>query len=58
MVVLLNEEEEMVKNAAREFLGGECPPSLARAMEVDDLGYPPELWPRRTWKSLLAGSAM
>ena len=44
MDVLLNEEEEMVKNAAREFLEGECPSSLARAMEVDDLGYPPELW--------------
>ena len=44
MDVLLNEEEEMVKNAAREFLEGECPPSLARDMEVDDLGYPPELW--------------
>ena len=44
MDVLLNEEEEMVKNAAREFLEGECPPSLARAMEKDDLGYPPGLW--------------
>ena len=44
MDVLLNEEEEMVKNAAREFLEGECPPSLARAMEKDDLGYPPALW--------------
>ena len=44
MDVLLNEEEEMVKNAAREFLEGECPPSLAREMEVDDLGYPPDLW--------------
>ena len=44
MDVLLNEEEEMVKNAAREFLEGECPPSLAREMEVDDLGYPPNLW--------------
>ena len=44
MDVLLNEEEEMVKNAARAFLEGECPPSLARAMEKDDLGYPPELW--------------
>ena len=44
MDVLLNEEEEMVKNAAREFLEGECPPSLVRDMEVDDLGYPPELW--------------
>jgi alkylation response protein AidB-like acyl-CoA dehydrogenase len=44
MDVLLNEEEEMVKNAAREFLEGECPSSLARDMELDDLGYPPELW--------------
>ena len=44
MDVLLNEEEEMVKNAAREFLEGECPPSLVREMEVDDLGYPPDLW--------------
>ena len=44
MDVLPSEEEEMVKNAARAFLEGECPPSLARAMEIDDLGYPPELW--------------
>ena len=44
MDVLLNEEEEMVKNAARELLEGEWPPSLARAMEKDDLGYPPALW--------------
>jgi len=44
MDVLLNEEEQMLQNAAREFLEGECPPSLARAMEKDDLGYPPELW--------------
>ena len=44
MDVLLSEEEQMVKNLAREFLEGECPPSLARAMETDDLGYPPGLW--------------
>ena len=44
MDVLLSEEEQMVKNLAREFLEGECPPSLARAMEQDDLGYPPHLW--------------
>ena len=44
MDVLPSEEEQMVKNLAREFLEGECPPSLARAMEVDELGYPPELW--------------
>ena len=44
MDVLPTEEEQMVKNLAREFLEGECPVSLARAMETDDLGYPPELW--------------
>ena len=44
MDVLLSEEEQMLKNLAREFLETECPPSLARAMEKDELGYPPELW--------------
>ena len=44
MDVLLTEEEEMVKNAAREFLVGECPTSLVREMEQDALGYPPALW--------------
>ena len=44
MDVLPNEEEQMVKNLAREFLETECPPNLARDMEKDDLGYPPELW--------------
>ena len=44
MDILPTEEEQMLKNLAREFLEGECPPSLARAMETDDLGYPPELW--------------
>ena len=46
MDVLLSEEEEMLKRSAREFLEAECPPSLARAMESDPLGYPPELWKR------------
>ena len=44
MDILPSEEEQMLKNLAREFLEGECPPSLARAMETDELGYPPELW--------------
>jgi len=44
MDVLLTEEEEMLRKSAREFLEAECPPSLARAMEKDDLGYPPALW--------------
>ncbi|MSQ16041.1 MAG: acyl-CoA dehydrogenase [Dehalococcoidia bacterium] len=44
MDVLLNEEEQMLKNLAREFLEKECPPDLARAMEADERGYPPALW--------------
>ena len=37
MDVLPSEEEQMLKNLAREFLEGECPPSLARAMELDEI---------------------
>ena len=44
MDVLPTEEEQMLKNLAREFLEAECSSSLVRAMETDDLGYPPELW--------------
>ena len=44
MDILPSEEEQMVKNAAREFLEAECPPTIARAMEKDELGYPPDLW--------------
>ena len=44
MNVLPSEEELMVKNAAREFLDAECPPSLARAIEQDARGYSVELW--------------
>lgn len=44
MDILLNEEERMVKASAREFLEVECPPALVRDMEVDERGYPSELW--------------
>ena len=44
MDVLPSEEEQMLKNLARQFLESESPPSLARAMEADELGYPPALW--------------
>ena len=40
----LNEEQEMLKRAARDFLGTECPESLVRDMEEDDKGYSPDLW--------------
>ena len=41
MDVLLSENEEMIRNLAREFLEGECPTSLVRDMEKDELGYSP-----------------
>ncbi|MBI2856491.1 MAG: acyl-CoA/acyl-ACP dehydrogenase, partial [Chloroflexi bacterium] len=44
MDLLPDEQEQALKKSAREFLEGECPPKLARAMEKDELGYPPELW--------------
>jgi|TARA_B110000263_G_C15308908_1_gene511943 alkylation response protein AidB-like acyl-CoA dehydrogenase len=44
MDVLLSENEEMIRNLAREFLQGECPTSLVRDMEKDDLGYSQDMW--------------
>jgi alkylation response protein AidB-like acyl-CoA dehydrogenase len=46
MNVLPDEQERSVRDAAREFLSVESPPKLARAMERDERGYPPELWAR------------
>ncbi len=40
----LSEQQEMLKNAARDFLEKECPKSHVREMEKDDKGYAPELW--------------
>ncbi len=44
MDVLLNDDETLIVDSAREFLTGECPTTLVRAMEVDALGYSKELW--------------
>ncbi|MSQ21920.1 MAG: acyl-CoA dehydrogenase [Dehalococcoidia bacterium] len=57
MDVLLNEEEEMLRKATREFFESECPPKLVRAMETDDLGYPPDLW-RKTAEMGFIGLAL
>ncbi len=46
MDVLLSENEEMIRNLAREFLQGECPTSLVRDMEKDELGYSQDMWKR------------
>lgn len=40
----LSEIQQMLKNSAREFLSGECPLTLVRAMEQDERGYTDELW--------------
>jgi alkylation response protein AidB-like acyl-CoA dehydrogenase len=42
----LNESQLILRQAAREFLAAECPPSMVKAMETDPKGYPDELWRR------------
>ena len=52
----LNEQQELLKNAAREFLENECPESHVREMEEDERGYSPVLWRQMAeqgWQGLL-----
>ena len=52
----LSEEQELLKNAARDFLEKECPESLVREMEDDEKGYSPDLWKKMAeqgWQGLL-----
>jgi len=52
----LSEEQELLKNAARDFLEKECPESLVREMEDDEKGYSPSLWKQMAeqgWQGLL-----
>ena len=52
----LSEEQELLKNAARDFLEKECPETLVREMEDDEKGYSPELWKKMAeqgWQGLL-----
>src|SRR3989304_921029 len=52
----LDEQQELLKNFARDFLEKECPESLVRAMEEDDKGYSPELWKKMAqqgWMGLI-----
>jgi len=44
MDLRLNEEQELVKGTAREFLQNECPRELVRTLPEDPKGYSPELW--------------
>ena len=40
----LTEEQELLKNFARDFLTNECTEQLVREMEEDDRGYTDDLW--------------
>jgi len=40
----LNEEQEMLRASARDFLQKECPKQLVRQLDESDEGYSPELW--------------
>ncbi len=44
MDLQLSEEEQLLKNAARDFLEKECSPKLVRLMEQDEQGFPADLW--------------
>lgn len=52
----LSEEQEMLKNFARDFLEKECPEKHVREMEEDERGYSPELWKKMAeqgWQGLI-----
>lgn len=44
MDLSLTEEQQLLQDSARDFLRQECPTTHVRAMEVDEIGYSPELW--------------
>ncbi len=44
MDLALNEEQEIIKRTARNFLSKECPTSLVRELEEDEKGFSHELW--------------
>jgi len=44
MDILLDDQEVQIREAAAEFLAGECTPALVRKVEMEALQYSPELW--------------
>ncbi|MDY7032579.1 MAG: acyl-CoA dehydrogenase family protein, partial [Thermodesulfobacteriota bacterium] len=51
-----NEEQELLKNAAKGFLSKECKPVFVREMEEDEQGITPELWQKMAelgWMGLM-----
>jgi len=62
----LNEEQDMLKTMARDFITKECPKAHVRKMMDDEIGYSPDLWKKMAelgWQGLVfpeefGGSAM
>ena len=44
MDLALTEEQQLLKNSARDFFERELPKETVKELEVDTLGYSPELW--------------
>lgn len=56
----LSEEQEMLRNFARDFLEKECPEQYVRQMEEDERGYSPEVWRKMAdqgWQGLVVPEA-
>lgn len=52
----LSEEQELLRNSARDFFRTECPKSAVKEIEAGDLGYSPELWKKMAalgWMGLM-----
>ena len=52
----LNEEQEMLKTMARDFLENECPKTYVREMMEDATGHTPDLWKKMAevgWQGLV-----
>ena len=52
----LDEQQEMLRNFARDFLEKECPEELVRKMEEEEKGYSPDLWQKMAqqgWMGLI-----
>ncbi len=40
----LSEEQQLLRNSARDFLSTECPKSVIKEIEASETGHSPELW--------------
>ena len=56
----LSEEQQMLREFARDFLEKECPESYVRQMEEDEHGYSPDVWRKigeQGWTGLMIPEA-